>query len=224
MRPIKILITAGPTIEPIDPVRFISNRSTGYMGYKIADEASKRNHEVILISGPTRLKPPKVKRFILITTAGELFKALKREIKKADCLVMCAAISDFKARHILKKKIKRKKRLLLELVPNKDILMELSRYKKDKLFIGFSLETENLIKNSYIKLKNKKLDLIVANRLTKFCNVFGDNKLDVCIIDKSGVIKELKHKDKAFIAHVLLDKIEKLWSNKDITYGGRRPT
>jgi len=209
--PFKIIVTAGPTLEPIDPVRFISNRSTGYMGYKIAELASRRRHNVTLISGPTRLKPPKVKKFISIETAEELLNSLKKEIKKADCLIMCAAVSDFRAKEPARKKIKRNKDMSLMLVPNKDLLKELADEKKGKLFIGFSLETEGLVKNSEKKLKNKNLDIVVANRLTKSHNPFGDNKLDVCIIGSSGQKITLYNKYKLYIAHVLLDKIEQLW-------------
>jgi len=181
------------------------------MGYRIAESASKRRHAVTLISGPTRLKQPRVKKFIPIERASDLLRALKKEIENADCLIMCAAVSDFRARHVIKKKIKRGKALSLELVSNKDILSELTRYKKDKVFVGFSLETEDLIKRSFLKLKNKHLDLIVANRLSSARNPFGDNKLDAYIINKSGDYTQIKGKNKAFIARVLLDKIEKLW-------------
>jgi len=209
--PLRILITAGPTVEPIDPVRFISNRSTGYMGYKLAELACKRRHVITLISGPTNLKIPKVKKFIQIETAEELLRTLKKEIKKADCLIMCAAVGDFRPVSACKKKIKRKKALNLKLIPNKDILKNLGAYKKGKLFIGFSLETEDLLGNSSLKLKNKGLDLIVANRLDKSHNPFGNNKLDVHIIDGKGNISKIHRRNKAFIAHVLLDKIEDMW-------------
>jgi phosphopantothenoylcysteine decarboxylase/phosphopantothenate--cysteine ligase len=181
------------------------------MGYNIAEEASRRNHIVTLISGPTRLNPPNVKKFIPIQTAEDLLKVLKKEIKKADCLIMCAAVGDFSVKSVSKKKIKRAKTLLFELVPNKDILKELSNYKKSNLFIGFSLETSNLVRNARLKLRQKNLDIIVANRLTKSHNPFGIKKLDVKIIDKKGHILYIKNKPKAYIAQVLLDKIEQMW-------------
>ncbi|MBU1061584.1 MAG: phosphopantothenoylcysteine decarboxylase [Candidatus Omnitrophica bacterium] len=212
---IRIIITAGPTIEPIDPVRFLSNRSTGYMGYKLAEAASKRRHSVTLISGPTSLRPPKVKKFISIETASTLLKILKKELKSADCLIMCSAVSDFRVKKSFRQKIKRKKRLSLELVANKDILKEISSYKKGKLYVGFSLETSNLIKNARRKLNSKRLDLIVANQLKKGCNIFGDNKIDAYMIHKDGIATRINKKTKAFIAHLLLDKIEKLWYLKD---------
>jgi phosphopantothenoylcysteine decarboxylase/phosphopantothenate--cysteine ligase len=211
---IRIIVTAGPTIEPIDPVRFISNKSTGVMGYAIAEKAVDAGHSVTLISGPVKITPPKSCKFIPIETADELLITLKKEIKKADCLIMSAAVGDFKVHKISDKKIKRKQNLSIKLIPNKDILRKLAKYKKHKLFIGFSLETENLINNSRFKLKNKNLDLIVANSFTKYHNPFGDNKLDVFLIYQNGDIVKIKNKNKAFIAHVLLDKIGKLWYEK----------
>jgi phosphopantothenoylcysteine decarboxylase/phosphopantothenate--cysteine ligase len=185
------------------------------MGYAIANEACRRLHKVILISGPTNLKPPRVKKFIRIETTDDLLCALKKEIRKADCLIMCAAVGDFRPKTVSKRKIKRRKRLFLEFIPNKDMLAEMSMYKKDKLFIGFSLETEDLIKNSMVKLKNKNLDLIVANRLSKTHNLFGNNKLDISIIDKKGQRIDINNRPKPYIAQVLLDKIERLWYLKE---------
>lgn len=181
------------------------------MGYKIAEVASKRGNAITLISGPTRLKPPRVKRFISIETAGDLFKALKKEIKKADCLVMCAAVADFRRKGVPRNKIKRKKALTLRLTLNKDILKALSRHKKSKLFVGFSLETEGVVRNARKKIKNKNLDIIVANMLSKDHKPFGDNKLDVCIIEESGHSVYIKGKSKTYIAQVLLDKIQRVW-------------
>lgn len=185
------------------------------MGCRIAEEALKRKHKVVLVSGPTDIAPPKADKNISIQTADDLLKELKREMRHADCLVMCAAVGDFRVRRSSAKKIKRKKGLRLELIPNKDILRELSKFHKHNLFVGFSLETENLVRNSYLKLKNKNLDLIVANSFTKYHNPFGDNKLNIDIIDKNGDVTKIRKKNKAFIAHVLLDKIEELWYLKN---------
>jgi len=212
---IRIKVTAGPTEESIDPVRFISNRSTGHMGYRIAEEALKRKHKVTLVSGPVDIIPPRACGFISIRTADELLRELKKIIGKTDCLFMCAAVSDFKVSEIATRKIKRDKSINIKLMPNKDILQELEKYHKRKLFIGFSLETENLVKNSYVKLKSKKLDLIVANSLTKSHNPFGNNKLDVTIIDRNRHVFKIRDRNKAFIAHVLLDKIEEMWYLKN---------
>lgn len=182
------------------------------MGYNVAEAAVSRGHSVTLISGPTKLCPPKVKKFISIESTDDLLTAVKREITKTDCLIMCAAVGDFKVKEFCNKKIKRQKTLSLMLEPNKDILAELYKYKKSgNLFVGFSLETEDIVKNSVLKLKQKKLDIIVGNRWQKRRNIFGDNKLDVHIIDRLGDITEVKHKTKQAIAHVLLDKIEEMW-------------
>lgn len=182
------------------------------MGYKIAEEAHKRKHIVTVVSGPTKLTPSKVHRFISIETADELLKCLKKEIKRADCLIMAAAVSDFRVGRVSKKKIKRQKSLRLNLVPTKDILSELAgKDEREKLFVGFSLETENQTKNACLKLKNKNLDLIVANKLTKQHNPFGNKKLDVFIIDKFKKITQIKGKNKDFIARLLLDKVEEMW-------------
>jgi len=185
------------------------------MGYKIAEVALKRKHKVTLISGPTNLIPPKTNKIIFIKTADELLKELKKKMRHADCLIMCAAVSDFKAQKISNKKIKRKHKPSITLLPNKDILAELRRYKKHKLFVGFNLETSNLVRNARLKLKAKNLDIIVANRLTKRHNPFGNNKLDVNLIDKNGNTVKIRKKDKVFISHVLLDKIEEMWYLKD---------
>jgi len=181
------------------------------MGYKIAEEAIKRGHKVTLVSGPVKIDPPKTSRFVSIETAKDLLDSLKKEIRKADCLVMCAAVSDFKARHVSARKIKRQKRLIIELAQNKDILLKLSRFHQRKLFVGFSLETENMLQNAFMKLKHKNLDIIIANILTNKHNPFDDRKIDVSIIDKFKGITRIKAKNKAFISHVLLDKIEELW-------------
>lgn len=181
------------------------------MGYRIAEESLKRKHKVVLISGPTNIAPPKADKNIFIHTANELLKELKREIRHADCLIMCAAVGDFRVKRPSANKIKRKKRLRLELIPNEDILQKLSKFHKHNLFVGFSLETGNLMKNSYLKLKNKNLDLIVANSFTKYHNPFGNNRLNINIIDKNGDVIKIRNKNKAFIAHVLLDKLEELW-------------
>ncbi len=208
----RIVVTAGPTREPIDPVRFISNRSTGYMGYLISEEASKRKHRVALITGPTELKPPdNVKKIISIETSAELLSAVRKEISNADCLVMCAAVGDFKPKRKINKKIKKKKELTLTLKRTPDILSEISKRNKAKLLTGFSLETENLLKSSEKKLKKKNLDLLVANAFTKTHNPFGNNKLDVYFIYKNGKKELIKGKYKPFIANLLLDKIEELW-------------
>lgn len=160
-----ILITAGGTREHIDPVRFISNASTGRMGYALARAAIKAGHRVTLISAPTSLRQPKSAKVINVETAGQMFAAVKENFDKADCLIMAAAVSDYTPVRLSKTKIKKSKDALeIKLKPTKDILAWAGKNKKNKLVVGFALEDRNLKANAEAKLKNKKLDIIIANR------------------------------------------------------------
>jgi phosphopantothenoylcysteine synthetase/decarboxylase len=159
-----ILITAGGTREYIDPVRFISNASTGRMGYALARAAIKAGHKVTLISAPTSLRQPKSAKVINVETAAEMFVAVKDHFDKADCLIMAAAVSDYTPVKSSKTKIKKANTdLEIKLKPTKDILAWAGRNKKDRLVVGFALEDRNLKANAEAKLKNKKLDMIIAN-------------------------------------------------------------
>lgn len=211
VRTIRILVTAGPTREPIDPVRFISNYSTGTMGYAIAKAAKDRGHRVILVSGPTHLVPPRNIKVVSIITAKEMFKAVKAHIKEVDCVIMAAAVSDFRPAVYRSKKIKPNSRLQnLPLRRNVDILYWLSRRRGDKMLVGFCMETENLISNACKKLLMKKLDMIVANRIDKKRSPFGPGKTDVVIIGPNRKQKRLTNITKERIARILLDKIGEL--------------
>ena len=183
----RILVTAGPTREKIDPVRFISNYSTGSFGYKIAEAAHRKKHHVTLVSGPTCLKAPRGVRIIMVESAREMRAAVLREFKKSDCLIMAAAVSDWRVKEEKRAKIKKLKAMrTLKLVENPDILREAAARKGNRVVVGFVLETENLEKNAVKKLKAKSLDLIVAKRLTHDKNVLSDNKTSVLIVDRSG--------------------------------------
>ena len=208
-RSLRILVTAGPTREGIDPVRFVSNRSTGVMGYEIAAQGVKRKHTVTLISGPTGLKPPKGVKFIAIETADDLKKAVLSLIKKIDCLFMVAAVGDWRSSSIRKKKIKRKdKNLRLTLEPTEDILAQAGRRKGRKVFVGFSLETKPDISVSRKKLKKKNLDLIVQNSFSGADAPFGDKRIKSFIMYKTGEVERLPLLPKKRIAHLLLDIVE----------------
>ncbi len=208
---LNILVTAGPTQEPIDPVRFISNRSTGTMGFSIAQAAKKRWHKVILISGPTVLPKPKGIEFFSVETAQQMRTQILKNTSKADVIVMAAAVSDYRPRHIAAQKIKKNKPTLnLGLIKNNDILKELGRVKKNKILVGFALETEHLYKNAVKKLKEKRLDIIIANKLSKKQNIFGKNKTSVLIIDKDGNKEYLYDTKKEKIAEEIVRKIEDL--------------
>lgn len=205
-----ILITAGPTIEPIDPIRYISNYSTGRMGFELARAAKKRNYNVILISGPTLLSPPKGVRFISIKTALDMRRAVLKFIKSADYVVMAAAISDYRPTIVSKKKIKKlsRKTFSLKLIRNPDILAELGKRKRGRILVGYSLETERPIKNAKKKLRSKDLDMIVVNKIGRRFNPFGPGAKDVAIIDRRGIIETLRDASKAKISSFLLDRME----------------
>lgn len=216
---LNILVTAGPTREPIDPVRFISNYSTGFLGYEIAKEASRRGHRVILISGPVASTKPQGICSIDIETARQMEEKIKTRFSWCDCLIMTAAICDFRAEKIAKKKIKTlpagrqggaKKEIALRLKQNPDILKGLGRRKGKRILVGFALETENLKKNAQDKLRQKNLDLIVATQMKSGSYPFGQVKLDSLIIDKNGHLQQVGQATKAQLARILLEKIENL--------------
>jgi len=211
VKPLRILITAGPTIEPIDPVRFISNRSTGRMGYEMARIAVQKKHKVTLISGPSRESKPAGAKIVHIETARQLQKEIRRRLKKFNALIMASAVSDFRPELFSAKKIKLKKRLTLTFFKNTDILESIrKKERKGRILVGFALETENLIKNAYKKLKNKKLDLIAANGIGPRNTPFGRGKKDIYLLDKRGVRKKLKNTTKTAIARAILDTVEEL--------------
>ena len=205
-----ILITAGPTIEPIDPVRYLSNYSTGRMGFELARAAKGRNYEVILISGPTSLKPPEGAQFISIKTALDMRREVFKFFKRADWVVMAAAVSDFRPVSVSKKKIKKvlRETFYLKLKRNPDILSELARIKGQRILVGYSLETERSIENAKKKLKSKNLDIIVVNKTVKKSSPFGPGAKDIAIIDRKGHIRTLRGAHKAKIARLLLNRIE----------------
>ena len=160
----RILITAGGTREYIDPVRFISNASSGKMGYALARAAISTDHKVTLITAPTNLHPPKKAKILNVETAAEMFAAVKENFDKCDCLIMAAAVADYTPVKSSNTKIKKVNAdLEIKLKPTKDILAWAGRNKKDKLVVGFALEDKNLKANAEKKLKEKNLDMIIAN-------------------------------------------------------------
>ena len=209
--PLKILITAGPTIEYIDPVRFISNLSTGKMGYEIAKAAKRKKSKVTLISGPTAIVPPQGIKIIKVNTASEMQKEVKKELKKANVLIMASAVCDFKPAVFSVKKLKSTKKKILKLVQNPDILKSLSKKERiKKLIVGFALETNNLILNASKKMKQKGMDMVVANKVSKTCSPFGKGAKDIVLIDRTGNVKKLYKMEKSAIASAILDTIEEL--------------
>ena len=203
----KILVTAGPTREKIDPVRFISNYSTGTFGYEIAGEAARRGHDVTLITGPTCLEvPAKVKR-VMIESAIEMRREVKKKARRAECVIMAAAVCDWRVRSQARDKIKRHGGLKkLELVENPDMLKELGKNKRG-ILVGFALETKNLEKNALSKLKKKNLDIIVANKLTAKPGLFGTGLTDILIIDRFFHKEIYRRRTKKALANIILDKV-----------------
>ena len=208
-----ILVTAGPTHEMIDPVRFISNHSSGKMGHEIAKEAASLGANVVLVTGPTQinLRNNSVK-VVNVTSADEMFEKCLSELKKMDYLIMAAAVSDFKPKKISKTKIKKniKKTFNLELVKNIDIISELSKLKKNnQKVIGFALETENEIVNAKNKLEKKQLDAIILNSISDENTCFNSDKNKIHFITKSKT-KKFKLKFKNEVAKDILHEIYNL--------------
>ena len=205
----------------LDPVRFISNLSTGRMGYMLAEVARKRKHKVVLISAPTSLTAPAEVEFISVISTQQMLSAVKRCFSKADCLIMCAAVADYRPYTVVKEKIRRaKKSLLLRLIQTPDILAQISREKAGKILVGFSLEDKDYIKRSREKLKRKGLDFIVVNRIQKGGSPFGESKVYGAILDKEGDIERFKGIGKEDLAQRILNKVEALWARRSEKEGG----
>jgi len=209
----RILVTAGPTQEPIDPVRFITNRSSGKMGYALAGMARRRGAEVILISGPTSLLLPRREMEVVwVQTAEEMREAVLRHLERCSVVIKAAAVGDFRPRDVSQAKIKKgESSLSLELERTADILEEIGKRKGDRILIGFAAETENLVKNAHQKLLAKNLDLIVANEVQAS---FGHDANKVKILYPSGEIKDVPLMTKGDVANVVLDQIVRLRQEK----------
>lgn len=214
----RILITAGPTEEAIDPVRFIGNRSSGKMGYALAKEARRRGGEVVLVSGPTKLLPPLGVGLLSINTAEEMRKEVLANFNWASIVVKAAAVADFRPKQPAEKKIKKGGRteMTLSLEETPDILKELGTQKKNRILVGFSAETEDLLKNAEKKLTEKNLDLMVANDVTIPGAGFNWDTNIVKIIDRQGEVAELPLMKKEEVAVKIWDRIVSLIErNKD---------
>ena len=204
----KVLITAGPTREAIDPVRFITNHSTGKMGYAVAKAAMLRGAEVTLVSGPVNISKPSFVKTIDVVTAEDMYQAVMENAAEQDIFVMAAAVADYTPQEVAEEKMKKKDgELSINLCRTKDILQTLGDNKKEKQFLcGFSMETENLIENSQKKLEKKKADMIAANSLRVAGAGFGTDTNVMTLITKEGY-EELPMLSKEETAHKILDKI-----------------
>ncbi|SES65987.1 Phosphopantothenate-cysteine ligase [Natronincola peptidivorans] len=205
----KIMITAGPTIEAIDPVRFITNHSSGKMGYAIAEAASKRGASVTLISGPTNLSPPSDVKLVSTSSTLDMYEAVMEHYGEQDIIIKSAAVADYRPNSTVDKKIKKQEGdLTLTLVRNPDILYELGKIKDNKVLVGFAAETDNIIEYAKEKITKKNLDLIVANDITQEGAGFGVDTNIVYLIDSGNNIKKIDKSNKTDIAHQILDKIK----------------
>ena len=197
------LITAGPTREAIDPVRYISNRSSGKMGYAIAGAALDAGHDVILISGPVNLEPPHNAKFISVSTSDEMFDAVDQYADSSDVSVLCAAVADYKPAQVSAVKIKKStSQLSLELIPTRDILDSLGQRQNRKfLLVGFAAETDHLEANATRKLREKNCDIIVAND-ARIGMETDENELLILFCD--GETKRISRAPKTFLARELV--------------------
>lgn len=207
----RLLVTAGPTQEPIDPVRFISNPSSGKMGYAVARAAEHRGGRVILISGPTSLPDPNNVSVFKVRTAQEMADKVFEHMQHSDIIIKTAAVSDFRPKDRSDQKIKKDKdENILVLQKNQDILKALGKRKKDKILVGFAAETENLEQYAEKKLTEKNLDMIAANLVGDPASGFGSDTNQMTLFFKDGTKETLSVMEKEEVAHILLDRILKL--------------
>lgn len=203
----KVLVTAGPTREAIDPVRYITNHSTGKMGYAIAENAARRGAEVTLVSGPVQIAKPRFVRTIDVTSAEEMYQAVEKEFDSQDIIVMAAAVADYRPEVVAENKIKKSDgQMSISLERTKDILGTFAHKKTKQFICGFSMETENMLENSKAKLKKKNLDMIVANNLKVAGAGFGTDTNIVTVITEESC-EELPIMKKEEVAGAIFDRI-----------------
>ena len=210
-----VIVTAGPTREFLDPIRFLSNRSAGKMGYELAREAQKRGAEVILISGPTHLMPPPNVTFRNIITAQEMEKEVLNSFREADIIIMAAAISDYRFSSTASQKIKKAESSRpVKLVRTQDILKKIAQKKGERILVGFAAETENVVKNAIKKIKEKNLDLIIANDVSAKETGFESEFNQVSLIHPNGKIYHTEKRSKSEISRMIFDAIENIVAKK----------
>ena len=214
---VKVLVTAAGTIEPIDPVRYIGNRSSGRMGYALAEEAVARGAEVVLVSGPSALKPPSgLKKFVSVETAAEMREAVLREAETSRIVIKAAAVADYHPKHVSEQKIKKNdEELSILLEKNPDILKELGQRKRpEQILVGFAAETQNLLQYAREKIEKKNLDFIVANDVTEPGAGFNTTTNTVKIIARDGSIEEVPLMTKREIAKRIFDCVLQKGENR----------
>ena len=211
----KVIVTAGPTQESVDPVRYITNHSTGKMGYELAKAAMLRGAEVTLVSGVTNLEPPMFVDYVQVKSAGDMFEAMKSRFLDNDIIIKAAAVADYKPKSYSDEKTKKKDgEMSIELDRTQDILKYLGEHRREgQFYCGFSMETQNLLENSRVKLDKKNIDMVVANNLKIAGSGFGTDTNVVTMISKEEEI-QLELLSKAEVAHKILDEILKLKAMK----------
>jgi phosphopantothenoylcysteine decarboxylase/phosphopantothenate--cysteine ligase len=203
---VRFLITAGPTREPIDPVRYLTNRSSGKMGYAIAEAAIEAGHDVILVSGPTNLSPPSAAKLISVSTGDEMLDAVRDQSPDCDVLVMSAAVADYKPAKVSDQKIKKRdSNFSLELTPTPDILASIAKQERSFIVVGFAAETENIEANALKKLREKSCDLIVANDAR---SAIESDENEVIILFRGGETRKISRAPKKIIARELVKIFE----------------
>jgi phosphopantothenoylcysteine decarboxylase/phosphopantothenate--cysteine ligase len=214
----RVLVTAGPTLEPIDPVRYITNRSSGKIGFALAKIARRRGAEVTLITGPNSLSLPRRDiPQIMVNDAREMHEAVLHHFEDSHIVIMAAAVADFRPRDILTEKITKRKNgtYLLEMDKNPDILKELGEKRHNHILVGFAAETSGLMETAEVKLKEKNLDIIVANDVTQPGAGFGVDTNIVKILDAAGKVKKIPLLSKDEVANIILDQVVKLVKKKE---------
>jgi len=207
----KTLITAGPTEEPLDPVRFITNSSSGKMGFALARVAHRRGAEVTLVCGRTALSPPKVSKTIVVRTAQEMYEAVMASLPSSSIVIKAAAVADYRSLTTAKEKIKKNAAVMtVKLERNPDIISEIGKIKGDRILVGFAMETQNLLANAREKLNRKNLDLIVANDLSQEGAGFQADTNIITIIDRQGKSEPLPLMTKIEAAEKILDRVVEL--------------
>ena len=211
----KVIVTAGPTQESVDPVRYITNHSTGKMGYELAKAAMLRGAEVTLVSGVTNLEPPMFLDYVQVKSAGDMFEAMKSRFLDNDIIIKAAAVADYKPKSYSDEKTKKKDgEMSIELDRTQDILKYLGEHRREgQFYCGFSMETQNMLENSRVKLDKKNIDMVVANNLKIAGSGFGTDTNVVTMISKEEEI-QLELLSKAEVAHKILDEILKLKAMK----------
>jgi len=206
-----VLVTAGPTYEPLDPVRFVGNRSSGRMGFALAEAAAARGARVLLVTGPTHLTPPPGVECIRVQTTQEMYEAVLARAEGTDAIIKAAAPADYRAAKVAPAKIKKGREILtLELTPTPDILAELARRKGASVLVGFAAETEELVANAREKLRKKNLDLVVANDVGAKDAGFAAETNRVTLVSGDGEIEALPLLSKQEVAHRILDRVARL--------------